>query len=120
MKIKLDLVVGEQQHSKRFYSQNEISSAISKAKFPMLVDNSPESDAHLAGVCGVVYDMQIEGNDIVSNFELNKNLPFGFIINELIKAGVEPKFCVCGFGNVDENFIVSNYRITKVYVDMGG
>lgn len=118
MLIKLDLVVGEQKHTKRIYSEAEIQSAISKVKFPLLVDNSSAFTVNLEGICGHVDNIIIEDTDVMADFHLNEKTPFGIITKALLDEGVDLTFRICGTGMVNEDFTVTEYMITKIYLDM--
>lgn len=117
MIIKLDLKVGEQEYTKRIYSEAEILSAISKVKFPIMVDDNSDITVNLANVCGFVHKIYIDGTNIKAEFELSET-PFGKILEQLIIADIDIKFRLFGIGYVNEDHIVSGYEIIKVYVDM--
>lgn len=118
MLIKLDLAVGKQKHSGRVYSESEIRSAISKVRFPLWVDNSSAFAVNLEGICGHVDDIIIEDTDVMADFHLNEKTPFGIIAKTLLDEGVDLTFRICGTGMVNEDFTVTEYMITKIYLDM--
>jgi hypothetical protein len=121
MKVKL-LEVGVPNANGVVYNLNSASTIIIQGKKRMsrgllgeLCPTTVSSNIDLTKVSHKITNLSLENGAVHATIEVLKT-PMGNILQNLLDAGVEPKFAVRGYGYVGANGTVHNFQLVSIDV----